>query len=78
MQVEIKWLEDFVSLANTRSFSKSAIERSVTQSAFSRRIRALEEWLGVVLFDRTALPVRLTAQGEQFLMEPRLGQTHGY
>ena len=32
-----------------------------------QRIRALEEWLGVVLFDRTALPVRLTAQGEQFL-----------
>ena len=30
-------------------------------------IRALEEWLGVVLFDRTALPVRLTVQGEQFL-----------
>ena len=37
--MEIKWLEDFVSLANTRSFSRSAVERRVTQSAFSRRIQ---------------------------------------
>ena len=62
-----KLLEDFLSLCRHRSFSHAAQERNVTQPAFSRRIRALEEWLGVVLFDRTALPVRLTAQGEQFL-----------
>jgi len=40
--VELKWLEDFISLARTRNFSRSAEERHVTQSAFSRRIQALE------------------------------------
>ena len=49
--MEIKWLEDFVSLANTRSFSRSAVERRVTQSAFSRRIQQLEQWLGVPLVE---------------------------
>ena len=38
----------------------------MTQPAFSRRIRALEEWLGVDLFDRSSQPARLTAAGEWF------------
>ena len=50
--VDQKLLEDFLSLCRHRSFSHAAQERNVTQPAFSRRIRALEEWLGVVLFDR--------------------------
>ena len=33
--MELKWLEDFLSLAQTRSFSRSAEARHVTQSAFS-------------------------------------------
>jgi hypothetical protein len=40
--MDTKWLEDFVSLAETRSFSRSAHLRHVTQPAFSRRIQALE------------------------------------
>ncbi|WP_237152777.1 LysR substrate-binding domain-containing protein [Oryzibacter oryziterrae] len=64
--MEIKWLEDFVSLANTRSFSKSAIERNVTQSAFSRRIQQLEQWLGVPLVDRSTYPTTLTPEGRHF------------
>ena len=40
--METKWLEDFVSLAETHSFSRSAQLRHVTQPAFSRRIQALE------------------------------------
>lgn len=64
--MEIKWLEDFVSLANTRSFSKSAVERNVTQSAFSRRIQQLEQWLGVPLVDRSTYPTTLTAEGRRF------------
>jgi DNA-binding transcriptional LysR family regulator len=62
--VETKWLEDFVSLAETRSFSRSAQLRHVTQPAFSRRIQALEAWAGIDLVDRSAYPTRLTPAGE--------------
>ncbi len=65
--MEIKWLLDFISLANTGSFSKAAHERHVTQSAFSRRIRLLENWLGTELFDRTVHPVSLTDSGIRFV-----------
>ena len=62
--METKWLEDFVSLAETRSFSRSAQLRHVTQPAFSRRIQALEAWAGADLVDRSSYPTRLTAAGE--------------
>jgi len=64
--VETKWLEDFVSLAETRSFSRSAQLRHVTQPAFSRRIQALEAWTGIDLVDRSSFPTRLTPAGETF------------
>ena len=64
--METKWLEDFLSLAETRSFSRSAELRHVTQPAFSRRIQSLEAWLGADLIDRTAYPTRLTAAGDIF------------
>ena len=66
MNVDTKWLEDFVSLAETRSFSRSAQLRHVTQPAFSRRIQALEAWAGVDLVDRSIYPTRLTPAGESF------------
>lgn len=62
--METKWLEDFVSLAETRSFSRSAQLRHVTQPAFSRRIQALEAWAGTDLVDRSAYPTRLTPAGQ--------------
>ena len=62
--METKWLEDFVSLAETRSFSRSAQLRHVTQPAFSRRIQSLEAWAGADLVDRSAYPTRLTPAGE--------------
>jgi DNA-binding transcriptional LysR family regulator len=64
--VDTKWLEDFVSLAETRSFSRSALLRHVTQPAFSRRIQALEAWTGIDLVDRSSYPTRLTPAGETF------------
>jgi DNA-binding transcriptional LysR family regulator len=64
--METKWLEDFISLAETRSFSRSAELRHVTQPAFSRRIQSLEAWLGADLIDRTAYPTRLTEAGVVF------------
>jgi DNA-binding transcriptional LysR family regulator len=64
--VDTKWLEDFVSLAETHSFSRSAQLRHVTQPAFSRRIQALEAWTGIDLVDRSSYPTRLTPAGETF------------
>ncbi len=62
--METKWLEDFISLAETRSFSRSAQLRHVTQPAFSRRIQALEAWAGTDLVDRSSYPTRLTPAGQ--------------
>lgn len=67
--METKWLEDFVSLAETRSFSRSAQLRHVTQPAFSRRIQALEAWAGLDLVDRSMYPTRLTPAGETFHLQ---------
>ncbi|HEU0199802.1 MAG TPA: LysR substrate-binding domain-containing protein [Burkholderiaceae bacterium] len=64
--METRWLEDFVSLAETGSFSKSAALRHVTQPAFSRRIKALEAWVGTDLIDRTSYPTKLTPAGKVF------------
>src|SRR5690606_13680515 len=62
--METKWLEDFVSRAETRSFSRSAQLRHVTQPAFSRRIQSLEAWAGTDLVDRSSYPTRLTPAGK--------------
>ena len=67
--MEVKWLEDFLSIVETHSFSRSAELRHVTQPAFSRRIRALEAWLGADLIDRTTYPTTLTRAGEAFHTE---------
>ena len=48
--MNLSWLEDFLALAASGNFSRAAQERHMTQPAFSRRIRALEEWLGATLF----------------------------
>ena len=56
-------------MAETRSFSRSAQFRHVTQPAFSRRIQALEAWSGVDLVDRSSYPTRLTAAGVTLLAQ---------
>jgi len=64
--MDIKWLEDFLSLVQTRNFSRSAQDRHVTQSALSRRIQALEAWVGADLVDRSTYPLALTPAGKLF------------
>lgn len=66
--MELKWFEDFLSVSRCYSFTRAADERHITQSALSRRIRQLEEWLGVALFDRKTYPVTLTPEGQAFLV----------
>lgn len=61
----------FVSIAETGSFTKSAIQNNVAQSALSRRIRDLETELGTALFYRNGRGVVLTEAGEVFLVRAR-------
>jgi DNA-binding transcriptional LysR family regulator len=67
MTLDLAYLEDFQALADTRNFSRAAVLRNMTQPAFSRRIRALEDWAGTALFDREVQPVVLTEAGRALL-----------
>jgi len=64
--MNLSWLDDFLALALTKNFSRAAELRHMTQPAFGRRIRALEEWLGADLFNRSTQATTLTETGEWF------------
>ena len=61
--IETKWLYDFLT-SKCRNFP---VRQSVaSQPAFSRRIRALEQAIGVELFNRQVTPLQLSEQGKIF------------
>jgi len=64
--MELKWLNDFLVLAREGNFRIAAGLRGVSQPAFSRRIKALEVWIGTRLIDRSSQPSKLTAAGKAF------------
>lgn len=64
--MELRLFEDFLALAETLNFSRAAATRNITQPAFSRRIRALEDWVGAPLVARTTHAVSLTPAGQHF------------
>jgi DNA-binding transcriptional LysR family regulator len=68
-------LHSFAAAARHGSFSRAAAEVGLTQSAISRQIANLEEWLGVSLFDRAGRRVRLNDAGRAYADEvvPALG-----
>jgi DNA-binding transcriptional LysR family regulator len=70
--MRLEWLEDILAIADTGSFSGAAERRLLTQSAFSRRIKQIEDYVGVELFDRDHKPIRLkpttSAQSEQIVL----------
>ena len=64
-------LRHLISLAATGSFSASAQAMHLTQPALSRSIRALEDELGLPLFDRVGRRNELTPFGRQVLERSR-------
>jgi DNA-binding transcriptional LysR family regulator len=62
--METKLLEDLITLAETRSFSRAAELRHVSQPTLSRHIKSLEHWAGTDLVDRSTHPTRLTPAGQ--------------
>jgi len=69
--MQLKWLEDLLTLAEEGSLARAAQRRHVTHPAFGRRIRALEAWAGAPLIDRDAPSLRFTAHGEVVLEAAR-------
>jgi DNA-binding transcriptional LysR family regulator len=69
--MRLEWLEDILAISETGSFSGAAALRRLTQSAFSRRVQQIEDYVGVELFDRGHKPIRLQpttqAQHDQIL-----------
>lgn len=63
----------FIVTARHLNLTRAATELCITQGAVSRKIAALEGWLGFALFDRHARGLTLTPRGAALLPELRSG-----
>ena len=70
--MHIEFLREFVTLAETLSFTEAAKKVFVAQPALSKHIAALERELGVPLFQRTRRHVELTEAGSALLEDARI------
>lgn len=69
--MDSRLLRYFVAVAEEGSVSAAADALHITQPALSRQIRRLEQDLGLILFDRGELRLRLTPEGREFLETAR-------
>ncbi|WP_432838038.1 LysR family transcriptional regulator [Dactylosporangium sp. CA-092794] len=71
MDLDLRRLRYFVTVADELSFVRAADRLHMTQPALSRQIRTLEDEIGVVLFDRGPVGTVLTRAGAQLLEDAR-------
>ena len=67
----LRQLRYFVAVARAGQVSLAAVEENVSQSTVSNGVIAIEDELGVRLFDRLPQGVALTAEGQDFLRHAR-------
>lgn len=65
--MELRLLKSFRVVAEERSFTRAAGKLFLAQSSVSAQVKALEEDLGVRLFDRIGRTIVLTDAGEKLL-----------
>ena len=64
-------LTTFISVSENGSFTKAADALFITPTAVMKQINALEERLGITLFDRTNHGLQLTEAGKSFLQDAK-------
>ena len=69
--MNLNQLRYFVSVAETGSFTKAAMNHYVSQTAITQQIHSLEEIVGAKLLNRNSRPAALTPAGKVFLKEAR-------
>lgn len=57
--MRLEWIEDILAVLRTGSLNRAAEQRHLSQPAFSRRLRSIEEYIGVELLDRSRKPVQV-------------------
>ena len=65
--MDLVLLKTFLTVAAVGSITKAAAVLFVTQSAVSRRIKQLEEHIGIPLFERSGTHLKLTGTGSQLI-----------
>jgi len=65
--MNLKQLQHFVTLADSGNVHRGSVRLNISQPALSKSIRALEDDLGVVLFERLSRGMRLTPAGQWLL-----------
>lgn len=58
--MRLEWIDDLLAVLHTGSLSRAAEQRFISQPAFSRRIKSIEDYLGVELIDRTKKPAQIS------------------
>ena len=69
--MNLNQLRYFISVAETGSFTKAAMNHYVSQTAITQQIHSLEEIVGAKLLNRNSRPAALTPAGKVFLKEAR-------
>ena len=69
--MDLRHARTFVTVAELGTVSKAALRLRIAQPALSRQISALEQELGLKLFDRVGRRLLLTGEGEQLLGDCR-------
>ena len=69
--MELRHLRYFVAVAEALSFTRGAEKLHLAQPSLTRQIKDLEEEIGVRLLDRTTQQVKLTPEGQSFLVDAK-------
>jgi DNA-binding transcriptional LysR family regulator len=65
-----------IALTESLNFSRAARMRHISQPTLTKQVAALEDWIGVPLFERDRQSVTINEAGQAFIEEARLSVLH--